>query len=276
VSLRTALDANRCTQFAQVLTRLACKRRTGGVGARLVLLGALRLYRKDAPLALPMTAQRLLAYIALQRRPVTRLAVAGQLWPDTSEQRAAANLRSALWRLHRVAGDVVRARGARLELSPAVSLDVGRIGEVAQAVVSGTGSPTGDEIEELCEAGDVLPDWYDEWVTPERERFRQLRLHALERLCQRLTDERRFPQALEVGLAALRAEPLRETAHRAMIGVHLAEGNVGEALRQYNHCKRQMAQALGMQPSRETAQLLEHGVAARRRVGQRGTTAVTS
>jgi DNA-binding SARP family transcriptional activator len=233
------------------------------VGARLALLGALRLYRKDALLALPLTAQRLLAYIALQDRPVSRLYVAGHLWPDATEQRAGANLRSALWRLHRVGGDVVRSRGARLELSPSVSVDVGRMSELAQAVVSGTGSPSRDEIDQLCHAGELLPDWYDEWVSPEREQFRQLRLHALERLCERLTDEGRFSQALEAGLAALRAEPLRETAHRAMIGVHLAEGNVGEAVRQYDDCKRRMAKALGVQPSRETALLLEHGVADR-------------
>ena len=65
----------------------------------------------------------------------------------------------------------------------------------------------------LIASDDVLPDWYDDWIDTERERF-QIRLHALERLCERLTVERRFGEALQAGLAALRTEPLRESAHR--------------------------------------------------------------
>jgi DNA-binding SARP family transcriptional activator len=40
-------------------------------------------------------------------------------------------------------------------------------------------------------------------VVTEREHFRQLRLHALEKLCERLTDEGRFRQAVKAGLAAV-------------------------------------------------------------------------
>ena len=45
-------------------------------------------------------ARRLLAFLALHRKPVPRLFVAGSLWPDKTESRALANLRSALWTLH--------------------------------------------------------------------------------------------------------------------------------------------------------------------------------
>jgi DNA-binding SARP family transcriptional activator len=49
--------------------------------------------------------------------------------------------------------------------------------------------------------------------------------------------------------------------------MHLAEGNVGEALRQYDTCERLMARALGVRPSRQTERLVEDGVAARRVLG---------
>ena len=49
-------------------------------------------------------------------------------------------------------------------------------------------------VDELV-AGDLLPGWYDEWVVAEREHFRQLRLHALEELCEELTDEGGFGEA---------------------------------------------------------------------------------
>ena len=80
---------------------------------------------------------------------------------------------------------------------------------------------------------DVLVGWYDDWVIMERERFRQIRLHALDRIGERLLEQGRFCDVLQVALAAVRAEPLRESAHRLLVRVHLQEGNVAEAIRQY-------------------------------------------
>ena len=98
-------------------------------------------------------------------------------------------------------------------------------------------------------SGELLPDWYDDWVVIERERFRQLRVHALERLCERLTSERRFTEAVETGLAAVEGEPLRESAHRVLIHAHLAEGNAAEALRQYGVFRGLLRDRLGLEPS---------------------------
>jgi DNA-binding SARP family transcriptional activator len=54
---------------------------------------------------------------------------------------------------------------------------------------------------------------------------------------------------MEVALASIRSEPLRESAHRAVISVHLAEGNPSEALRQFRrYCDLIRAQ-LGLAPS---------------------------
>jgi hypothetical protein len=46
-------------------------------------------------------------------------------------------------------------------------------------------------------------------VVTEREHVRQLRLHALDNLCEQLTDEGRFGQAVEAGLAAVFSERSR-------------------------------------------------------------------
>src|SRR4051794_8876718 len=50
-------------------------------------------------LDVPEGGKRLLAYVCLVRGPVERRRVAGALWPDGDDVRAAGNLRSALWRL---------------------------------------------------------------------------------------------------------------------------------------------------------------------------------
>jgi DNA-binding SARP family transcriptional activator len=83
----------------------------------------------------------------------------------------------------------------------------------------------------------------------ERERLRELRVRALERVCERLTAIGSFGQAIEAGLAALQAEPLRESAHRCLIGVHLAEGNQAEALRGYRLYRGLLHDQLALAPS---------------------------
>jgi DNA-binding SARP family transcriptional activator len=83
----------------------------------------------------------------------------------------------------------------------------------------------------------------------ERERYRHLRLHALERLCERLTDAGRFERAVEVGQLAVAGDALRETAHRVLIRAHVAEGNRGAALRQYRTYVRLLREELDAEPS---------------------------
>jgi DNA-binding SARP family transcriptional activator len=97
--------------------------------------------------------------------------------------------------------------------------------------------------------GDILPDWYDDWVAFERERFRELRIHALEALSARLTSAEQFGEAMDAALAAVQHEPLRESAHRAVISVHLAEGNRAEALEEYRRFRDRINNDLGLTPS---------------------------
>jgi DNA-binding SARP family transcriptional activator len=97
---------------------------------------------------------------------------------------------------------------------------------------------------------DVLPGWYEEdWILEEREAFRQVRLHALEVVCRMLADLGRYSDAVAAGLAAVRAEPLRESAHRALIVAHLREANYGEAIAQYERCCVLLRDELGVAPS---------------------------
>ncbi|MFF0086754.1 BTAD domain-containing putative transcriptional regulator [Streptomyces canus] len=48
-----------------------------------------------------------------------------------------------------------------------------------------------------------------------------------------LTRQGSLALALEAALANVRIEPLRESAHRAVVAAHLSEGNVIEAVRHY-------------------------------------------
>jgi DNA-binding SARP family transcriptional activator len=180
---------------------------------RLSLLGGFELRCAGQDVAVSRNGQRLLALLALQGRPLERLWVAGTRWLDAPEERAGASLRSALWRLPQPGGTaVVEASATHLRLARHLAVDTRELVAPAECLESPAGCRD-HQPEPAALARDLLPDWYEDWVL-ERERFRQLRLHALEALCARLTEAGRFGAAVQAGLAAVSGEPLRESAHR--------------------------------------------------------------
>jgi DNA-binding SARP family transcriptional activator len=197
---------------------------------------------------LPRCAQRLIAHLGLCGRP-TRAAVAGELWPDVPEDHAHGSLRSALWRVQKVVPGLVEASGGSLGLADGVRVDVREFREWAQRTLDPNADVDGAMAPASALAGELLPGWYDDWVVLERERLRQLRLHALERLADKLATAGRHSEAVQAACAAVRAEPLRESAHRALVRLHLAEGNVAEAERAYRCFRDLIAQELGVAPT---------------------------
>ena len=135
---------------------------------------------------LPAPAQRLLAFIALRDRPVLRSYAAETLWLESTQEHALGSLRSALWRLRRPCHDVVQMRGTRLSLEPRVVVDVRVLVGWAHSVLDApqrVGSHTPGVID-VSDAvlGDLLPDWYDDWLVVERERLREPHPRARARL----------------------------------------------------------------------------------------------
>ncbi|MEM9520370.1 MAG: BTAD domain-containing putative transcriptional regulator [Actinomycetota bacterium] len=225
---------------------------TPGPGAELNLIRGFELRCNDRAVEVKPAAQRLLAFLALHGGRRRRSFIAGSLWFDSPDRRASANLRSSLWRLNETAEhtgvELVHATSTHVELSADLTVDLTEASQLAEQIVHGAETDVSLEDERLLRR-DVLPDWYDDWVTIERERFRQLRLHALERLCQRYIDQRRFGCAINAGLAIVAAEPLRESAHRRVIEAHIAEGNRREARRHYEHLASLLREELGVCPS---------------------------
>jgi DNA-binding SARP family transcriptional activator len=227
-------------------------------GVTLALLDAFELRCAGDSVELPPSAQRLLALLALHERPLRRPHVAGTLWLDTPDERASANLRSSLWRLNRPGPKLVEATSLQLCLAPEIRVDVRETAVLAHRLLAASGSAEGAEID-LDPArltGELLPDWYDDWVLIERERLRQLSLHALEALGERLLAAGRLGEALEAALAAVAMEPLRESAHRLLIKIHLTEGNAAEAVRQLELCRTLFRDQLGLAPSDELTTLV--------------------
>jgi DNA-binding SARP family transcriptional activator len=223
---------------------------------RLGLLKGFELYRDDELIDLPMSAQRLIAFLALRDRSLLRYHVASMLWPDSTEERSVANLRTALWRIRYEGCPVVQATTSHLRLAPTVAVDYYRSTVRARQLLDPSTECAGDDLDESCFVEDLLPDWYDDWVVIERERFRQLRLYALESAAERLVAAGRLGQAIQAALMAVSEEPLRESAQRVLVRAHLARGNRGEAILQYRRYRQALHDELQVAPSPLFEQLI--------------------
>ncbi|MEV4758554.1 BTAD domain-containing putative transcriptional regulator [Micromonospora sp. NPDC049559] len=221
---------------------------------QLFLLDGFRLLHDGTLTAVPRGLQRVIALIAL-RPGATRTHLAGLLWPDTPEERALSSLRTALWRLRQHACCPVVTTGDTVQLDGNVELDIDQLARTAARIAEG-GDPR--EAAGILATGrnDLLPGWYDDWVLLERERLRQLRLHMLEEIGRAHLRAGQHGEALQAAMEAMRAEPLRETPHRLIVEVHLAEGNAYEALHAFYVYRDLILRDLQLEPSPAMCDLL--------------------
>ena len=213
----------------------------------LSLLDGFELRHRDEEIPLAPACQRVVAFLALQGRPLMRVHVAGTLWLDATEERSCGNLRSALWRLRRWGVPLVDGTATHVGLAREVEVDVSALITATRRVLQGASCE--EDPEAVFGGGELLPDWYDEWLEPERERLRQLRLHAVEATAERLLEAGRAAYAIDALLVAARSDPLRESLHRVLMRAHLAEGNASEAIRCYETYRGRLGDALGIPPS---------------------------
>lgn len=221
-------------------------------GGRLTLLPGCDLRVAGEVVPLGLRARRLLAFLAI-RGCTSRTVVAGTLWPEVTDARAHASLRSTLHELSRLDPQVLLHATGTLRLAPAVRVDWLVARRVAHRVVQRDGHYPG-AISLLRH--DLLAYWSEPWLADEQLAFQQLRVHALELLCRRLSADGRHALAVEAGLLAVASEPLRESAHRVLIGAHLAEGNRFDAREQYRRCALLLRTELDVEPTPELRRLL--------------------
>ena len=217
------------------------------------LLNGFELWVRGDAVPVNVGSQRLLIFLALHDGLLRRSYVASALWSDVPSDRANANLRASIWRLPLTCRMMIDLSGQHIKLATGVTVDFLDAVALARRLIDRSRDCAENDFSEHARtelSRELLSTCYDDWVLVERERFRQLRLHALEALCERLTAGERYGEAINAGLAGVCAEPLRESSHRALIKAHLAEGNNAEARRQYELYRQIVRDELGVEPSR--------------------------
>ncbi|MFL5801446.1 MAG: ATP-binding protein, partial [Roseiflexaceae bacterium] len=214
--------------------------------------------------------QALLAYLLLQRTaPHARAHLAFQLWPDTSEAQAHANLRTLLHRLRHALPHAdqflhVAAQTVQWRADAPATLDVANFERaLAQAEAAGRAGDQATMRAALMDAaeryrGDLLPGWYDDWVLLERERLRQAFLAALERLILLLEQQYDYGAAIGYAQRLLRHDPLHEATYQQLMRLHAGSGDRASALRVYHICTTVLERELEVEPSPATREAYEH------------------
>lgn len=230
------------------------------------LLGGPYVLQSGIRSSIPEGSKKLLVFVALHGGRADRRQAAGILWPGGSDTRAAGNLRSALWRLREAGIQVIEADKNCVTMRRGAVTDVQALDDWADRIIHRKAISPDMHIPHLItHALDLLPGWYDDWVVSEREFLRQRLLHALESLCQYLVSLGQFAEAVEAAMSAIRIEPLRESANRTLVNVHLAEGNAVEALRCYESYARIIYRELGVLPSPDFTRLIDQYIPGRNR-----------
>jgi tetratricopeptide (TPR) repeat protein len=206
------------------------------------VLGSFTLTSGGSTVPLGVDSRRLVAYLAVHPRPQERGALAADLWPGVP---AAAALRlldeaadavgvPALFTDADLTGPLALAADVHVDLADALGL-VRALPEI----------PATDSPDIALLSADILPGWTASWIAVERERFRQLRLHALEERSLRLAAAGRYPEAVAMAEGAVQVAPSRESARRALIEAHLAEGNIAAAVAAYDDYQELLRSSVG-------------------------------
>jgi DNA-binding SARP family transcriptional activator len=199
--------------------------------------------------------QRVVTMLALSDTGISRATLAGTLWPDKSQSRAAANLRCALWRLPEEIRATLDGNGVRLGLDSHWSVDIVKARRIAAELRSSY-----DHDPKLVDRfrSDLLPGWAEEWLLVERERFHQLRIHVLELLAHRQLKVGEPALAAETALLAVCAEPLRESAMSMLLQSEIELDNGAAAVEHYRRFATMLRTSLGVQPSNRLRAVVAH------------------
>lgn len=209
-------------------------------------------------------SQALLAYLILNRHtPQLRQRLAFQLWTDSTDTQARTNLRKALSHLRHtlpIADQLLLIEAKTLQWLPRLpfTLDVAQFEEAVQSAQTAStpqiARSTFMQAISLYQ-GELLPNWDDEWLIPERERLQQLYLRTLEQLIIQLEAEQNYRTALEYGQSLLRLDPLNEATYCTVMRLYGLSGDRANALHVYHRCMTVLREELGIDPSATTRQL---------------------
>lgn len=227
------------------------------------LLGQFEVQKDGVLLSIPSRpAQSLLAYLLLTvGTEHRREKLAGLLWPDSSEENARNNLRTALWRLRKVLGSDANKRPYLLADDLSITFNQQSDYWVDTSVLEcgASAQATTEDLHRFLThyRGELLPGFYEDWVVLERVRLQAVFEQEVERLLDHLIGERRWAEVLEWGERWIAFGQTPEPAYRALMVAHNELGNHARIAATYQRCVEALRRDLDVEPAEETRALFE-------------------
>ena len=245
-----------------------------GSDVRIEVLGDLRLVVDGAVVTDPIWARsrvrQLLLYLLLH--PVaSRDGICDAMWPGLAPDAARNNLRVTLSYLNRLlepgrppgaAATVIHQDGPQLTLV----IDRPRTTDVGEFAAALDAAQRAEDEGRLTLAlahqrravelyrGDLAPDVFDDWVSPDRARLRHQFTSAALRAGALALAEGRISETLGLADRVLASDPWSEAAHCIRAATHLAAGQRRAARQAIDGCLSMLAE-LGLDPAPATVAL---------------------
>jgi predicted ATPase/DNA-binding SARP family transcriptional activator len=226
------------------------------------LLGQFNVQLDGQPIDIPSRpAQTLCAYLVLHPHTAYRREMlAGLIWPDANESNARSNLRHALWRIRKTLGDplgveVFPSDDLTVTFSPppACVIDANLVIDKAS-----TATPLA-VLKETVSAyrGELLPGFYDDWITLERERLQLAFEHKMDLLIAKLVQTQSWTDLIEWAEHWIKFGTAPEPAFRALMTAHAKLGLKAKIKEDYTRCVEALEREFGVEPSEETQALYQ-------------------
>lgn len=226
------------------------------------LFGAPQITYNDHPVTITRRKSRaLIYYLAAHATPLTRDHLLAFFWPDHERQTGLQNLRTTLYGLRKILGELLLVEDDTLALAADTEVDVHTFAAQLQE-----STPTTAQLQTTLDLyrgdfldGFALPDLpeFEDWAMVERERYRRGAIAGMARLSRQLQAEGQFRPALAVLEQALAFDALQEDLQRQALRLHYAAGDRAGAIRRFEQFRDLLAEEMGVPPMEETQALYD-------------------
>ncbi|MGI5834959.1 MAG: AfsR/SARP family transcriptional regulator [Chloroflexota bacterium] len=247
------------------------------VGLQFRLLGQPQLFKDGADIATEIGAKplALMAYLAMNAPArIPRAKLASTFWSDKSEEASRYRLRHTLWELRKTLGkDQIQSDDSAcwFNIDEATWIDAQQFLRGLQEHGIGIGGKhqipqdlASFSLLLLLYRGELLEGLtvrdapvFDEWLLVERERIHLLFIEGLWHLARAQVEAGRPREAIQTLTRLIEADPLRERNYRALMQLHIRNGDRSAAMQVYKRCSAMLAAELGVSPSSRTQLLYE-------------------
>ena len=213
---------------------------------------------RSAPLLKYKKGCALIVYLLVTRQPQSREVVADLLWDASSTAQSLRNLRKLLHQLRQHVPELqVSRQRLAFHLEDGVDIDV-------YTLEGALASENIDRIDQTLSlyTGELLADFYledaprfNEWLMLAREQWRQQVWDGYTQLCAAFNSQQSWQRGIDAARRWLQLDTLDEEIHRQLMQFLAADGQIETALQQYEACRQELAQELGVEPDSVTQAL---------------------